>query len=110
MNAQAYAGTLGTACASLGITHAELMRLAAQATGRALTMATGRALTMRYAENPDGLAMVADELPPGLGQDAAPVGVAAYASRAALVCLLVAEIVVRVGLQLLDLPGVALRR
>lgn len=102
MNAQAYAGTLGTACASLGITHAELMRLAAQA--------TGRALTMRYAENPDGLAMVADELPPGLGQDAAPVGVAAYASRAALVCLLVAEIVVRVGLQLLDLPGVALRR
>ncbi len=33
-----------------------------------------------------------------LGQRAAAVGVAACASRAALVCLLIAEVVVRVGL------------
>ena len=38
------------------------------------------------------------------------VGVAAYASRAARVFLLITEVVVRVGLSLLDLPGVALHR
>lgn len=33
VNAEAYAGKLGAACASPGITHAGLMRLAAQAAG-----------------------------------------------------------------------------
>ena len=48
--------------------------------------------------------------PATLRQEAAAVGVAALAVRATPICLLVAEVVVGVGLQLFDGPGVVVHR